>query len=99
MISHTEVNRTYPSLVPVSCLSEEDDVCCKVKTEPDDPGQVISQELQPHPVRNTLNSSSSAVLSIWLKPVCSTASNGNSERNNDMIYSKLIMQPASNVLT
>ena len=62
----------YPSLVSVSCFRKEDDVDNKIQAEPNNIGQVVSQELQSHPVWDTLNPPPPEGLSMWLKPVCST---------------------------
>lgn len=53
----TTILHAYPSLISVSCFCKEDDVNNKVETKPNNPGQVVSQELQSHPVWDTLNSS------------------------------------------
>ena len=59
--------------VSVGCFNEENYVNSKVEGKPDDPGEVISEVMQPHPVWESFDPPPPPPrLLVWLKPVCST---------------------------
>ena len=44
--------------MPYSCLNKENEVDNIVESEPDDPGEVVPEIVQPHPVWDVLDSPS-----------------------------------------
>ena len=61
-------------LLPMSvgCFNKENYVYSKVEGQPNDPGEVISEIMQPHPVWQSFDPPPPSGLLVWLKPVGST---------------------------
>ena len=61
-------------LLPMSvgCFNKENDVDGKVEGQPNHPGEVVSEIMQPHPVWQSFDPPPPSGLLVWLKPVCST---------------------------